>query len=170
MREKVFKVIKKKLNFICNLIKLQMDKLPVELKMKVFNELVESQEIKISVMLFLDSNSNLYEDYSIKKMMSPFGKETVVCKKTTKEGNKDDGNWSYKNEKVKILNIKDIYKFIEMKILSLYQSAKNEDIMQFIINLNEEEVEICGFELCLVDEEWKQRTLKIVKLYLECMW
>ena len=141
-----------------------MDKLPVELKMKVFNELIEPSEIKISIVFMTDLNHNYYEDYTITKIVSPFsGKETVVCKKITKEGKKDKDE--YTNENIKILQIKDIYKFIELKMLSL----EGRLLIAFNIELSEEE-SIYAFEDELDDNKWVKKQLRKIKLYIESIW
>jgi hypothetical protein len=143
-----------------------MDKLPIELKMKVFNELIEPSEIKISIVFGFDSG-NYYEDYIITKIVSPFsGKETVVCKKITKDGEKDE----YKNENVKILQIKDIYKFIKMKFLSLYEGPWSNGPFEILIHSSDGEVDICGDDADLHGDDWIKRKLEILQLYIESIW
>ena len=136
-----------------------MDKLPVELKMKVFNELIEPSEIKISIVFFQSQATvSYYEDYTITKIVSPFsGKETVVCKKIIKS---EDG---FTND-IKILQIKDIYKFIEMKMLCL-----EGRLFTFNIELGAEEI-IYAFEDEFEDNKWVKKQLRKIKLYIESMW
>lgn len=149
-----------------------MNNLPVELKMKIFNEMIEGVQIKISIILFFDTENNmthdyyLYEDYYFNKLISPFGKETIICKKITKKANLKH---EFKDKKIKILEIKDIYKFIKFKMMGLKIYLENCEFSEFHINFNDE-FKISSADDELQDDDWIKKSLKQTQLFLDSMW